>query len=210
MSTEPRYRRRRAKKNRYHFDRHTPEYREQFDRGHRRDAGQVPGRVERHLRRPLGRRRAPARCSSWPGRPTYLSNDHDLDRRAARLQGHLDPVAPTWASAAASWRWTRPSSGTTGRLLNPYLSPAAVARWTPLVDEIVRASLNEKIETGRIDFVDDLANIVPAVLTLAMLGHAADELGHLRASRSTPRSTPRPTRRTWPGSRRAGSPCATT
>ena len=43
-------------------------------------------------------------------------------------------------------------------------------RWTPLVDELVRASLNEKIETGRIDFVDDLANIVPAVLTLAMLG----------------------------------------
>ena len=56
------------------------------------------------------------------------------------------------------------------QLLNPYLSPAAVARWTPLVDEIVRASLNEKIETGQIDFVDDLANIVPAVLTLGMLG----------------------------------------
>ena len=56
------------------------------------------------------------------------------------------------------------------QLLNPYLSPAAVARWTPLVDEIIRASLNEKIETGRIDFVDDLANIVPAVLTLGMLG----------------------------------------
>ena len=38
------------------------------------------------------------------------------------------------------------------------------------MDELVRASLNEKIETGRIDFVDDLANIVPAVLTLGMLG----------------------------------------
>jgi len=34
----------------------------------------------------------------------------------------------------------------------------------------VRASLDEKIESGRIDFVDDLANIVPAVLTLAMMG----------------------------------------
>ena len=54
--------------------------------------------------------------------------------------------------------------------LNPYLSPAAVARWTPVVTELVRASLNEKIETGRIDFVDDLANVVPAVLTLAMMG----------------------------------------
>jgi cytochrome P450 len=45
-----------------------------------------------------------------------------------------------------------------------------VARWVPLVDEIVRACLDERIETGRIDFVDDLANVVPAVLTLGMLG----------------------------------------
>ncbi len=35
---------------------------------------------------------------------------------------------------------------------------------------MTRACLDEKIEEGRIDFVDDLANIVPAVLTLAMLG----------------------------------------
>ena len=56
------------------------------------------------------------------------------------------------------------------QVLNPYLSPAAVSRWIPFVDEVVRACLDEKIETGRIDFVDDLANIVPAVLTLAMMG----------------------------------------
>lgn len=54
--------------------------------------------------------------------------------------------------------------------LNPYLSPAAIQRWIPFVDEVVRASIDEKIESGRIDFVDDLANIVPAVLTLAMMG----------------------------------------
>lgn len=34
----------------------------------------------------------------------------------------------------------------------------------------MRACLDERIESGRIDFVDDLANVVPAVLTLAMLG----------------------------------------
>ncbi|MFY9921009.1 MAG: cytochrome P450, partial [Mycobacterium sp.] len=54
--------------------------------------------------------------------------------------------------------------------LNPYLSPAAVKRWEPFVDDVVRACIDEKIETGYIDFVDDLANVVPAVLTLAMLG----------------------------------------
>jgi cytochrome P450 len=55
-------------------------------------------------------------------------------------------------------------------VLNPYLSPAAVKRWVPFIDDVTRACLDEKIEEGRIDFVDDLANIVPAVLTLAMLG----------------------------------------
>ncbi|WP_035856551.1 cytochrome P450 [Cryptosporangium arvum] len=54
--------------------------------------------------------------------------------------------------------------------LNPYLSPAAVKRWQPVIDEITRAALDERIESGRIDFVDDLANVVPAVLTMAMLG----------------------------------------
>ncbi|WP_029433972.1 cytochrome P450 [Blastococcus sp. URHD0036] len=54
--------------------------------------------------------------------------------------------------------------------LNAYLSPAAVARWQPVLDEITRAAIDEKIESGRIDFVEDLANIVPAVLTMALLG----------------------------------------
>lgn len=55
-------------------------------------------------------------------------------------------------------------------VLNPYLSPAAVKKWVPVIDEVIRACLDEKIETGEIDFIDDLVNIVPAVITLAMLG----------------------------------------
>ncbi len=35
---------------------------------------------------------------------------------------------------------------------------------------MVRAYIDEHVEEGHIDFVDDLANEVPAVLTLAMLG----------------------------------------
>ena len=54
--------------------------------------------------------------------------------------------------------------------LNPYLSPAAVERWKPVIAEVTRASLDEVIESGRIDFVDDLANIVPAVVTMGLLG----------------------------------------
>ena len=89
-----------------------------------------------------------------------------------RCQGHTlcSMIAPEVGFQGGFLEMDPPEQRHYRQLLNPYLSPAAVARWTPLVDEIVRASLNEKIETGRIDFVDDLANVVPAVLTLAMLG----------------------------------------
>src|SRR3954470_17786982 len=55
-------------------------------------------------------------------------------------------------------------------VLNTFLSPAAVVRWKPLVEEFSQACIDEAIESGRIDFVDDFANVVPAVLTMAMLG----------------------------------------
>ncbi len=54
--------------------------------------------------------------------------------------------------------------------LNPYLSPAAIDRWKPFINELVRGAIDERIEMGSIDFVDDLANVVPAVFTLAMMG----------------------------------------
>ncbi|GAB89752.1 cytochrome P450 [Gordonia rhizosphera] len=56
------------------------------------------------------------------------------------------------------------------KILNPYLSPAAVARWIPVIDDLIRACLDEKIESGEIDFVHDLANIVPAVVTMGLMG----------------------------------------
>ena len=56
------------------------------------------------------------------------------------------------------------------RVLNPFLSPAAITKWEPLVHDFTHACLDEVIEAGRFDFIDDLVNIVPAVLTMAMLG----------------------------------------
>ncbi|MDV6270930.1 MULTISPECIES: cytochrome P450 [Rhodococcus] len=56
------------------------------------------------------------------------------------------------------------------KTLNPYLSPAAVVRWIPVIDDLVRACIDDKIESGSIDFVHDLANVVPAVVTMGMLG----------------------------------------
>ncbi|MGA9490163.1 MAG: cytochrome P450 [Mycobacterium sp.] len=156
------------KKNRYHFDRHTPEYREQF-------ADVTAEMLDK----------CPVAWSDTYGghwvaaghsevfelarSADYLSNDHDPAGERRGYKGISIP-SPEVAFRGGFLEMDPPEQRYYRQLLNPYLSPAAVARWEPLVDEIVRASLNEKIETGRIDFVDDLANIVPAVLTLAMLG----------------------------------------
>ncbi|PBJ36620.1 cytochrome P450 [Mycobacterium avium] len=108
------------KKNRYHFDRHSPDYRSRFK----------AITEEMHAKCPM----------AWTDTYGGILEMDDPEHRIYRT------------------------------VLNPYLSPAAVKRWEPFIDEVTRAALDEKIEEGSIDFVDDLANIVPAVLTLAMLG----------------------------------------
>ncbi|HEX3711942.1 MAG TPA: cytochrome P450 [Trebonia sp.] len=156
------------KQRRYHYDRHEPGYRGEFEAitaemltkcpvawsdtygGHWVAAGH-------------------AEVFDLARSAEYLSNDHDVTHEKRGYKGISIP-AVEGNFRGGFLEMDPPEQRHYRQLLNPYLSPAAVARWTPLVDELVRASLNEKIETGQIDFVDDLANIVPAVLTLAMLG----------------------------------------
>ena len=156
------------KKVRYHFDRHTPGYREQFTDVTSEMLGKCPVAW------------SDTYGGHWvaAGHPEvfelarsaeYVSNDHDPNNERRGYKGISIP-SPDVGFRGGFLEMDPPEQRYYRQTLNPYLSPAAVARWTPLVDEIVRASLNEKIETGQIDFVDDLANIVPAVLTLGMLG----------------------------------------
>jgi cytochrome P450 len=157
------------KKNPYHFDRHTPEYRHQFE----------AITAEMHSKCPV------AWSDTYDGHwvaasheavfelarsAEYLSNDHDVTNERRGYKGITIPSPKENKFQGGFLEMDPPAQRHYRQALNAYLSPAAVARWVPVVDEVVRASLDEKIETGRIDFVDDLANIVPAVLTLAMLG----------------------------------------
>jgi cytochrome P450 len=104
-------------------------------------------------------------------RADLLSNDRDVDGTGRGYQGISIPAMPTRDQTRGGFlEMDPPEQRYYRQALNPYLSPAAVARWKPVIAEITRACLDDVIETGRIDFVDDLANIVPAVLTLAMLG----------------------------------------
>jgi cytochrome P450 len=157
------------KKNRYHFDRHTPEYRLQFDKITEEMQSKCPMAwtdvydghwVAADSKHVFELARCPA-----------ISNDHDINGERRGYQGITIPKAQRATVVRGGiLEMDEPEHSTYRGALNPYLSPAAIKRWQPFVDEIVRAALDEKIESGRIDFVDDLANIVPAVLTLAMMG----------------------------------------
>ncbi|MFD4404966.1 cytochrome P450 [Nocardia sp. NPDC058499] len=163
-ATEPTDRRRPH----FHYDRYEPGYRESFQT--------ITDHMHRHC--PIawtdnhdgywvaaGNREVfeLARCP-------HVSNDRDVEGIRRGYQGITIPSTNQAAIRNGILEMDDPEHRELRSVLNPYLSPAAVQRWIPFVDELVRAALDEKIATGRIDFVDDLANIVPAVLTLAMLG----------------------------------------
>ena len=156
-------------KNRYHFDRHTPEYRHQFEAITQEMQATCPiawsDTYGGHWVAAAAREVFELARSA-----EYLSNDHDVEGVRRGYKGITIPTPEDMKFQGGFLEMDPPEQRQYRQLLNPYLSPAAVSRWVPVVEELVRASLDEKIETGRIDFVDDLANVVPAVLTLAMMG----------------------------------------
>jgi cytochrome P450 len=129
-------------------------------------------------------------------RADVLSNDNDIHDERRGYRGITIPSQPKdqRSQRGGFLEMDPPAQRHYRQALNPYLSPAAVARWQPFLDEITRACIDEKIESGRIDFVDDLANIVPAVFTLAMLGIPLKEweiyCEPVHASVYTPPSSP--------------------
>jgi cytochrome P450 len=153
----------------YHFDRHADGYRDEFlDITH-----------GMHQRCPI------AWTDTYDGhwvaagsrevfelaRCPHVSNDHDVHHERRGYQGISIPLAVDAENFRGGMlEMDDPEHRYYRTALNPYLSPAAVKRWEPFIDEITRACIDDHIGTGRIDFVDDLANVVPAVLTLAMLG----------------------------------------
>ena len=101
-------------------------------------------------------------------KPDLLSNDRDVDHQRQGYQGIQIPPIGEYRSGFLEM--DPPEQIEYRHLLNPHLSPAAVARWQPFVADLARACVDDVIGSGRLDFVEDLANVVPAVLTMGMLG----------------------------------------
>jgi cytochrome P450 len=158
------------KVNRYHFDRFAPEYRRRFESITQEMQGKCPiAWSDTHGGHwvAAGHREVFELARSHE----FLSNDHDVRGERRGYRGISIPTPERVQNRRGGFlEMDPPEQRYYRQALNPYLSPAAVSRWVPMIDEVVRACLDEKIETGRIDFVDDLVNIVPAVLTLAMMG----------------------------------------
>lgn len=56
------------------------------------------------------------------------------------------------------------------KVLNPWFSPNRARELEPWIRDVTTGLLDDVIETGRIDFVSDLASPVPAILTARLLG----------------------------------------
>jgi cytochrome P450 len=164
---------RRAELN-YPFDRHTPEYRERFEA----ITAEMVSRCPMAWSDSYGGHWVAAGSKEVfdLARRSNISSDNDVNGHGTGYTGITIPPAPSNKMVRGGMlEMDDPEHRLYRTPLNAYLSPAAVQRWIPVVDEVVRACLDEKIEDGRIDFVDDLANIVPAVLTLGLLGVPLNE-----------------------------------
>ena len=102
--------------------------------------------------------------------PDLLSNDHDPLGVRQGYGGVAIPSPVGGTNRGGFLEMDPPEQLEYRHVLNPFLSPAAVERWRPMVRDLTRACLDEVIESGHIDFVDDMANVVPAVLTMGLLG----------------------------------------
>jgi cytochrome P450 len=149
------------------FDQHTPEYRAGFPE------------IGHAIREKCPIAWSPNHGGYWVvtghDQLTAIAKRHDLvsnykDRDGSR-PGFRGISIPSVSAAPAGFiEMDPPELLEYRRVLNPFLSPAGVTRWAPLIGDITRACIDDIIETGEVDFVDDIANVTPAVLTMALLG----------------------------------------
>src|ERR1019366_9299246 len=108
-------------------------------------------------------------ASAFQKRPDLFSAYRDMGNPDSVYKGIGIPYADA-EYGAGFLEMDPPDQLAYRRILNPFLSPAAVIRWEPRVRELTNACIDDIIERGEGDFVEEVVNVVPAVLTMAMIG----------------------------------------
>jgi cytochrome P450 len=108
-------------------------------------------------------------ASAFQKRPDLFSAYREIGNPDSVYKGIVIPYADA-EYGAGFLEMDPPDQLAYRRILNPFLSPAAVVRWEPLVRELTNACIDDIIERGEGDFVEEVVNVVPAVLTMAMIG----------------------------------------
>jgi len=104
-----------------------------------------------------------------------FSSEHDLDGSGSgtEFQGIGLPAEPSHRSIPSEV--DPPQLSDYRRLLQPWFTPTASVEWRRRVERWAHDCIAPHLGEGRIDLVLDLANPVPAMFTLALVGLPVDE-----------------------------------
>jgi len=99
--------------------------------------------------------------------PATFSSHHDLPNGSTPYGGVMIPSTPV---RAVPIEVDPPAYVFYRRLLGPRFTPSAVRAMQPKVERFVDWCIDRRIESGRMDLFHDLAKLVPAMTTMALLG----------------------------------------
>jgi cytochrome P450 len=107
--------------------------------------------------------------------PATFSSEHDLDGSGlgTEFQGIGLPAEPSHRSIPSEV--DPPALLEYRRLLQPWVTPTATAEWRRRAERWAADCIEPHLDEGRIDLVLDVANPVPAMFTLALVGLPVEE-----------------------------------
>ncbi|MGC9666875.1 cytochrome P450 [Planosporangium sp. 12N6] len=101
-----------------------------------------------------------------------FTSTHNMDDPDDPRQGIVIPPNPM---LQVPMEFDPPIYNVYRRMLNPYFSPTAARAMEPFISQAVDAMLDRVCATGRMDFILDLGNPVPALATMKLMGMPLDD-----------------------------------
>ena len=102
--------------------------------------------------------------------PGNFSNGRDFEFGGELRTGFGGITIPPTPVRMGMLEMDPPQSQAYRRILAPAFSAKAIRAYRPRMAQIIAWAVDRVIESGRIDFIDDLANPVPALISLDLIG----------------------------------------